>query len=798
LPLASFSFFPTERIPILFLQTVVIVAIDLYNEYTNCYYNEGKMKSKNAIWKFVGLGFVITLGIYFGMLFTVDRVGATSQYFGYPYPPPNNKEPLSQSLPYPPPVSASPTPQITSQTPTSIPQPPKLIGEKMYPCGKDTSEQPLIDKAVKWIGVIEQLPVASYFLSSSHFVSAIELKKCFLSVTVINQKNGEVVTLFVNTDTQEVSYIQDIDKLRQNENNKSKKIDTALKDRLNKVISGDKVEVMIWFKTPKGEDLASQQKKAFDYLVNNYPKAFENNQKFGKPLGIENDPDSNFINQEYERLMQQVKRPGAISNWVNILNSREISVKEINPMPAIFATLTAQQIDEIAVDPEVDMVYLAEARTGPALLDAGASQRFTSVWNSGINGNGQTIAILEAGNVQRNNNFLSFTPSVRISQVGEISHTTNVAACAASSYANGPGSGRGANILSVGTSTLQSDSISGFIWATGSPQSAKIVNNSEAIYTWPAYEPSNRGFDYWARYYLTFVTVAAGNDGSHVASPATAYNVLAVGSFNNNNTSDWSDDVMSNFSSWQNPVSPNNDREKPEVVAVGENLMGWGWGNQESNFLPGTSFASPQVAGLGALLLNRNQELTVWPEAMRAIVMASAIHDLDGNPRIVPGTDSRDGAGGIVGDQAIYAAEQRGTLGSACLRSCWWGLGTTSIPLGGNQLVTFSANSGQRVRVAISWWAAADGPTNNYASEALNTNLDLKVKDPTGNYFTNSTSTSQDNNYELVDFTALASGIYTIEIHKNQNSIIPNESNYVGVALVIPHYSTNIPLVAKQ
>jgi hypothetical protein len=625
----------------------------------------------------------------------------------------------------------------------------------------------------------------------------VELDKCFLSVTVINQKNGEVTTLFVNTDTQEVSYIQDIDKLRKIEIDKSKKIDTALRDRLSKVVSGDKVEVMIWFKTPKGEDLASQQKKAFDYLINNYPKAFENNQKYGKPLGIGNDAESIFLNQEYERLMQQIKKPSAITNWTNKLSSREISVKEINPMPALFAALTAQQIDEIAVDSDVDMVYLAEARTGPALLDAGASQRFTSIWNSGINGNGQTIAILEAGNVQRNNNFLSFTPSFQISPLGEISHTTNVAACAASSYANGPGSGRGANILSVGTSTLQADSIAGFIWATGSPQSAKIVNNSEAIYTWPNYEPSVRGFDYWARYYLTFVTISAGNNFNQVASPAIAYNVLAVGSFNNNNTSEWSDDVMSNFSSWQNPISPNNDREKPEVVAVGENLVGWGWQNLESNFLSGTSFAAPQVAGLGALLLNRNQQLTSWPEAMRAIVMASAIHDLDGDSRIVPGIDSRDGAGGIVADQAIYAAELRGTTGSACSRSCWWGFGTASILSGGNQTVTFSAISGQRVRVAISWWAAADGPTNNYAGEALNTNLDLKVKDPVGNYFTNSTSTSQDNNFELVDFTAPTSGIYTIEIYKNQNSLIPDEGNYVGVALVIPHYSSYIPLVAN-
>lgn len=755
------------------------------------------MKSKKLFWKIVGLLFAIFLGIYIGLVGIVKQASATSQISGYPYPPPKILETVTNSLPYPPPILTSPTPQITSPTPPPVLSQPKLVGEKLYPCGRDKSEQSLIEKAVNWIGNVEKFPIDNYFLSSSHFVLVTELEKCFLSLTVINQKNGEVTTLFINADTQEVSYIQDIDKLRQNIINQGKKINDALKDRLNKSALDDKVEVMIWFKTPKGEDLASQQNKVFEYLISNYPKAAENFRKYGKPFGIGNDPDSIFINQEYEILMRQVIRPDINSNWVKIFNSREIPVKDMKPMPALFVTLTTQQIDEIAADPEVDMVYLAESRTGPALLDAGASQKFTSLWSSGINGNGQKIAILEAGNVQRNNNFLNFSPTFLVSSLGETSHTTNVAACAASTYTNGPGSGQGASILSAGTSTQQSDSISGFSWATSSPQSSKIVNNSEAIYTWPTYESNNRGFDYWARFNNAFVTVAAGNDGSHVASPAIAYNVLGVGSFNNNNTSDWSDDAMSNFSSWGNPASPNNDREKPEVVAVGENLIGWGWGNQESIFLPGTSFAAPQVAGLGALLINHNQQLTSWPESMRAIVMASAIHDLDGDPRIVPGIDSRDGAGGIVADQAVYAAEERGSLGNPCFRSCWWGFGTITIPLGGNQTLTFSAKSGQRVRVAISWWVAADGPTNNYANEVLNTNLDLKIKNPAGNLFTNSTSTSQDNNYELVDFTAPTSGTYTIEIHKNLNTITPAEVNFVGVALVIPHYSSLLPFIAN-
>ena len=393
------------------------------------------------------------------------------------------------------------------------------------------------------------------------------------------------------------------------------------------------------------------------------------------------------------------------------------------------------------------------------------------------------------------NNYLNFAPSVRISASNiHNDHTTNVAVCAASTYANEPGSGIGANILRAGTSSDQADIITGFEWATSYPQNAATLNNSESVYEWPGFQPLDRGFDYWSKVNNVFVTVAAGNDSQHVSSPAIAFNVLGVGSFNNNNTGDWSDDVMSGFSSWRNPDSPHGDREKPEVVAVGENLRGWGFGNLEINIDPGTSFAAPQVAGLAALLVNRNTQINVWPEAIRAIIMASAIHDLDGSPRITSGVDSRDGAGAIVADQALLSAEIRGDLANPCLRSCWWAFSTSLIPVNDSLPVTFFANSGQRVRVAISWWTA---PDENYPTDILKTNFDLLISNPSGNVFTNSISTSQDNNFELVDFTAPTSGLYTIRVQKNQNSIDPNESNYVGIALVMPRYYIYQPIALK-
>ena len=43
----------------------------------------------------------------------------------------------------------------------------------------------------------------------------------------------------------------------------------------------------------------------------------------------------------------------------------------------------------------------------------------------------------------------------------------------------------------------------------------------------------------------------------------------------------------------------------------------------------GTSLAAPQVAGLVALLVDCKPILWVWPEALKPIIMASAMHSIE-------------------------------------------------------------------------------------------------------------------------------------------------------------------------
>ena len=122
-----------------------------------------------------------------------------------------------------------------------------------------------------------------------------------------------------------------------------------------------------------------------------------------------------------------------------------------------------------------------------------------------------------------------------------------------------------------------------------------------------------------------FAAVAAGNDGpgsGTVGIPGDAYNVVTVGSLNDNGSSTHTDNSISGFSS-RGPLD--DGRRKPEVCAPGSNISscsaGWEGGNPDFVSFNGTSMATPHVAGAAAILLDYAASWS--PAALKALLAST-------------------------------------------------------------------------------------------------------------------------------------------------------------------------------
>jgi Subtilase family len=268
-----------------------------------------------------------------------------------------------------------------------------------------------------------------------------------------------------------------------------------------------------------------------------------------------------------------------------------------------------------------------------------------------------------------------------------------------------------------------------------------VTNHSWNYYsTDRTYWSQDRDFDdaVYNNRLAVFVSAGNGDQGTNtnVLTPAKAFNVFAVGNY---------DDATNTMNAGSRFANPTASHEKPDLVAPGTAI------STTAGTGTGTSASAPFAAGFAADLLSQHTWLQGHPEALKAMMMAGASRNLEGAAAL----SDRDGAGGISYLNTAYNGQLT-----------WW-VGGNNTWFDANNKLSFTRTlaAGQRYRMALDWLSSG---AYAFSNDNVNMDLDMSVKAPAGNEVAG--SYSYNNSFEIVDFVAPTTGLYTITINRYWNS----------------------------
>jgi hypothetical protein len=191
------------------------------------------------------------------------------------------------------------------------------------------------------------------------------------------------------------------------------------------------------------------------------------------------------------------------------------------------------------------------------------------------------------------------------------------------------------------------------------------------------YEGSSDGSDLYSQALNRLVdvgvngVVAAGNDGPDndgFTGMGAADNVITVGATDDIDTIDRSDDIIASYSSrgprWDDGDGNPYDELKPDVSAPGTgitqaeyDLIGDGSGNGYGSRGSGTSYATPNVVGIVALVLEANPDLN--PDLVKEVLRFTAERrDNATIPELDPFWNKDFGWGIVDAYKAVKVAEK--------------------------------------------------------------------------------------------------------------------------------------------
>jgi len=584
-------------------------------------------------------------------------------------------------------------------------------------------------EALEHVSAREGIPVGELAIINEAFATFPLTGRTLWGAKMLDEKSSAVYGVYLD----EEGKTADIDAVKEAEAAESSKrygkLDPELAERVSTMRSDEKVVVWIWLTEP------SMDRSRFQ---------------------------GNLSEEQHQELLslQRATYAAHEAPVIDFLKAQDSTVVYASQYaPVVFAEVSRETIQNLSK--RSDVVSLDITRSyEPALSSAAPTVKANVVWGRGKTGTGIKVAIVEvpesgtSSRVEFSNPYLldgsSYRPDLPVS-----SHATQVAGIVASTHSTYKGISYGVPALL--SANAPSGNVTSVVAATewAITQGANVLSCSFGANTSRNLDSFAQYFDHvvWSNH-LT-VVAAAGNspETGNVKSPGLAYNVIAVGAFDDGDTSTWADDAMLGNSGYNDPISQHGDREKPEVAAVGAGMISTStaspWVSYCNDF--GTSFATPVVSGEAALLMHRQSQLTSWPEAVKAAIMAGAIHNIEGASRL----SDRDGAGGIdcsIADDTI--ANNR-----------WWA-NTVLYDDFPKTYVLSDIPAGKKVRVVAAWDSHPPDlhPPYDTINDPLQSDFDLIIYDPNGEQV--EVSSSYDNNYEIGQFTAEMSGNYQAKVVK--------------------------------
>lgn len=479
------------------------------------------------------------------------------------------------------------------------------------------------------------------------------------------------------------------------------KIDSGLIEKMETVMSDEKIPVAIWY-TDINQDSVDEltvnkvgyskddidlaysmpSSELIDDLKNGEAEAVSEMQAYLRQTEAKRETERQktneyimtrraFSRQKYNEKSEKVVRDIAV-------NEKDIIFKS-QYAPMIIVSLSAPQVSSLSKDENIkEMYYAAETEIESAFSDSNYDKR-SSVTRAAneidpnmdiiqrsirqrkvtdelnLSGNGVNIGVVEAGGKAKSGYALDYS---KISNIGvntsDSGHLSSVAEIIAGTT---KGFARGTNRLLCTNTDYQN--IEALLSNTTYP--VNLINMSHASSNGTVFYA---GLDKWIDHVVSqhgvTVVVAADNKGEtsgQISSPGRANNVITVGAYHpgvdyQSFTLTLNDDTMAASSSYNNEDCV----EKPDVVMPGGS----------------TSHATPMLTGCIALMFELKPSLANKPQAVKAIVLASChrkVLPATGTPAesIFDGITDRQGAGAPdVWNMASIVCQ--GTYGIGILR----------------------------------------------------------------------------------------------------------------------------------